>query len=104
LTPEARILKDARTRAIKYNLPFDLYLEDIQIPDYCPVLGFPLAKIEGFPNRASPSLDRMDPVKGYVRGNVRVISTRANQLKSDASVEELAAVLRDLIRLKGQDN
>jgi hypothetical protein len=44
----------------------------------------------------SPSLDRIVPEKGYVAGNIRVISQRANRIKSNATVEELRAVLKDL--------
>ena len=44
----------------------------------------------------SPNLDRIFPKKGYVPGNVRVISQRANRIKSDATVEEMRAVLRDM--------
>ena len=43
-----------------------------------------------------PSLDRIDGAKGYVKGNVRVISHRANMLKNDATIEELELVLKDL--------
>lgn len=48
----------------------------------------------------SPSLDRIDSSKGYVKGNVRVISARANMLKNNATVEELTLVLKDLKRRK----
>jgi hypothetical protein len=41
---------------------------------------------------ASPSLDRVDPRKGYVPGNVRVISDRANRLKGDRSLSEIQAL------------
>lgn len=41
----------------------------------------------------SPSLDRKDPTKGYVRGNVAWISFRANRIKSDASQQELERIL-----------
>lgn len=41
----------------------------------------------------APSLDRLVPALGYVRGNVRVISHRANRLKGDALIEEIEAVL-----------
>jgi hypothetical protein len=44
-----------------------------------------------------PSLDRVIPALGYVPGNVRVISFRANRLKQDATAEEVAAIL-DYIR------
>ncbi len=42
---------------------------------------------------ASPSLDRLEPTRGYVKGNVAVISYRANRIKTDATAEELQRVL-----------
>lgn len=63
-------------------------LEDIVIPTHCPILGMPLAFTEG-ESDWSPSLDRIDPTKGYVRSNVQILSWRANQLKRNASLEEL---------------
>jgi hypothetical protein len=69
-------------------------VEDIVIPLHCPVLGLPLYRNSGGaaqgPN--SPSLDRIDPSLGYVQGNVKVISSRANAIKSNASPEELLRV------------
>jgi hypothetical protein len=79
------------------GLVSDVELDDIVIPEVCPVLGMKLESGEGrgchLPS--SPSLDRIDPSKGYRRGNIRVISYRANQLKSNATLEELRAVLAD---------
>lgn len=64
------------------------------IPLHCPVLGLPLYRNSGGsaqgPN--SPSLDRIDPALGYVKGNVKVISSRANSIKSNATPEELLRV------------
>jgi hypothetical protein len=39
--------------------------------------------------RSSPSLDKIIPSRGYVKGNVMVVSSKANLMKSDASVTEL---------------
>lgn len=84
----------SRRRAKLSGIPFNLKLEDIpQIPTTCPILSIPLKVREtrgASPN--SPSLDRKIPSKGYVVGNVQVISHRANQIKSDASVEEVGKV------------
>lgn len=79
---------------------------DIMIPEICPVLGIPIicgtrGRKGGTPN--SPSIDRIEPFKGYTRGNVRIISNRANTLKNDATIEELDAVLADLRNIKGAD-
>ena len=82
---------DARKRAFRLGLPFDITPDDITIPEVCPVLGFLLNK-DG-PRDMRPSLDRILPHAGYVRDNIRVISFRANRLKSDATCEELRAVL-----------
>jgi hypothetical protein len=80
----------AKGRARRGSLPFDLSEEDINFPEYCPVLGIPIYFSEGrIRNNHTPSLDRVIPEKGYVKGNVRIISWRANRLKNDATIEEL---------------
>lgn len=88
--PEARLVTAARQRAKAQGLPFDLRKEDILIPLLCPALGIPLRRDHGGKRTDdSPSLDRIVPAAGYVKGNVRVISWRANRLKNDATLEEL---------------
>lgn len=95
-----RMLSRVKSRAKRLGILFDLSLLDIDIPTYCPVLGILLVLHQGkrgyWPD--SPSLDRMKPKFGYVRGNVRVISARANLLKNNATVTELELVLDDLKR------
>ena len=92
----ARILvNSARRRAKRDGLPFDLTHEDITIPERCPALGIPLAPSTAGRqggDDASPSLDRLVPELGYVPGNVRVISRRANSIKQNAAPDELLAV------------
>lgn len=41
----------------------------------------------------SPSLDRVDNTRGYVPGNVLVISWKANQIKSNATLAELESIV-----------
>jgi len=96
--PEQYLLRNARYRAKKMGVPFGLCLGDIMIPEVCPVLGIKIElgagrTLSGWERNSSPSLDRVDNNKGYVKGNVRVISLRANGLKGAASIEELRAVL-----------
>lgn len=78
----------ARTRAREKNLPFDITPEDIVIPKYCPVFGFEL-KIRTKDRMAAPSIDRIIPEKGYVKGNIIVVSFKANTMKSNATLEEI---------------
>jgi hypothetical protein len=62
------------------------------IPSKCPVLGIPLHRgVGGFCDN-SPTLDRFIPELGYVKGNVEVISFRANRIKCDASMDEVTRV------------
>lgn len=93
------MLKAARKRAKEKNIPFDInadYLRSI-IPSHCPIFNTALewSTYRGLGHRPlpnSPSLDRIDPSKGYVRGNVWIISNKANTIKSNATHEELRLV------------
>lgn len=89
----ADMIMRARLRAKRSGLPFDLSAEDLTIPVKCPVTGRPLEWGEGHSPDA-PTLDRLVPDLGYVRGNVRVISHAANAAKGSASPEDLALLAR----------
>lgn len=62
------------------------------LPAHCPVLDIPLDFSSGTPTDNSPTLDRVVPAMGYVKGNVLIVSMRANRIKSDASVDELQRI------------
>lgn len=88
-------LKNARKRAGNIGVPFDLTLEYLLsiIPDECPVFGTPFVFIgNGVPCVESASLDRLVPAKGYIVGNVVVISHSANTIKNNATAKEVARV------------
>lgn len=90
-SPGKKMFRRAKARAKEKGLEFNLDHSDISIPTHCPVLGVELVchkgRSGGNPN--SPALDRIDNSKGYVKGNVMVVSHRANMMKVDASPEEL---------------
>lgn len=93
--PRKNMLAAAKTRARRKNLEFNLCLADINIPQLCPALGIPLfVGTDGKPISNSPTLDRIDNNKGYVKENVIVISYKANTIKNNASVEELYSIAR----------
>lgn len=92
----------AKRRAREGKLPFDLEPNDIQIPEVCPVFQWKLVIGDGASQDASPSLDRIDPDKGYVKDNVWVISHLANRIKNNATLAQLEAVTQALRkRLEG---
>lgn len=79
----------ARYRAQKTGLEFNIEVDDIKVPTHCPILGILLEKGNIKDKDSSPSLDRVDNSKGYVKGNIKVISTLANQMKSKASISQI---------------
>lgn len=93
-TIEYAIYVGAKSRARKDGLDFNLELSDIYVPKLCPVLGIPMFKATGRNKSNSPSLDRIVASLGYVKGNIWVISNRANTIKNDATVEELELVAK----------
>lgn len=80
--------KAAKARAVRKGLEFTIGPEDIVVPIHCPALGFELKVCDGKAEDFSPSLDRIDNSKGYIKGNVQVISNKANRLKGDATKED----------------
>jgi hypothetical protein len=91
---EKLMLSRAKARAKQNGLEFSITMEDIVIPYTCPVLGIPIIKTLYYGGKDikardnSPSLDRIDSTKGYVKGNIRVISWRANWIKNYGTAEE----------------
>lgn len=93
---ERELLRAAKRRAKDRGVEFSITLEDIVVPNICPLLGIPLKKgdVKAGPN--SPSLDRKNNDLGYVKGNVWVISRRANIAKNDLSLAELELLVANL--------
>ena len=93
----------AKKRARERGVPFSITVDDViaawPINGICPVLGIELQHGVGLgPTRSSPSLDAFIPARGYVPGNVHVISFLANAVKRDVTdpqvLEGVAAWIR----------
>lgn len=84
---EYQLWYHAKDRAKLYNLDFDIEVEDIVIPMVCPILNIPVYKGKGKVHDGSPSLDRINPELGYVKGNVCVISYKANRYKNNMTTD-----------------
>lgn len=89
------MLRSAKQRAIKKNLEFNIDISDINFPEKCPLLNIPMS-INSKNKDFSYSLDRIDSSKGYIKGNVWVISHKANRIKADATIEELEMLVKNL--------
>jgi hypothetical protein len=92
--PRIRMRENARKRAILKNMEFELYtFKDLpKTPEKCPYLEIPI-KVGSYGGiDSSPSLDRIDNKKGYVKGNVQIISRKANQIKNNATFEEFEMI------------
>lgn len=90
----AYMLARSKFRASQLGLPFDLVKNDIPLITHCPVFGFKLEPGNGVVSPKSPSLDRIISELGYVKGNVIVVSNKANLIKSSASPEEIMKVAK----------
>jgi hypothetical protein len=88
----------AKIRAQKKGIPFDIEEDDIIIPKVCPILEVPLVLGHKGNYEYTPSLDRIDNSKGYVKGNIMVISKKANSMKNSASIEELKMFVKNVLR------
>ena len=98
----------ARRRAKDNQLEFNITKEDIIIPEVCPYLKLPfqlLNRRRGQSRTTWPSIDRIDNTKGYVLGNIEVISHLANTMKGKATFEMLLNFAREIIlRYENPDN
>ena len=87
-------LATAKANAITRGLEFSITEDDLSVPATCPVLDIPISFRNSMADRDnSVSIDRLDSSKGYVPGNVYIISNRANRLKSDATITELEKII-----------
>lgn len=99
--PEQLLVSYSRQRSRKFGIEFSITEADVYIPVKCPLLGIEIRCNDDNPGPGSPTLDRIDPTKGYVPGNVQVISHLANRIKSNASAEELDTFCTSHLKSRG---
>jgi len=79
----------AKGRAKRLGLEFNIEISDISIPEYCPILGIKLNQKNTSLQSDSPAIDRIDNTKGYIKGNIAIISARANFMKSNFTFQQV---------------
>ena len=94
--PIPYLLSIAKGRANKRGLEFSISSVDLSLPVFCPYLGI---KLDNYSVNKDfhYSIDRIDNSKGYVSGNVEIISNRANRLKNNATAEELLKIAQRML-------
>lgn len=97
-SPAYPMWRSAKGRARLEGVEFSITPRHVTIPETCPLLGIPLVKGLGKSHDNSPTLDRIEPSKGYIPPNVWVISYKANRAKSNLSIQELRTLFYNLGR------
>ena len=97
--PRKVMLIHAKARANKKGLDFNIDLSDIVIPEICPLLKIPIYVSDKKVGPNSPTIDRIVCEKGYIKGNVIVISHKANSAKSDLTLKELELLVLNFKRV-----
>lgn len=98
-----RAVSRAKKRAELTDVPFNITVTDIEniITDRCPIFGSEFKFIGNKTSKAdSPSLDKVDPLKGYVVGNIEIISMKANVIKQNATSADIFKVA-EWLKTKG---
>ena len=107
--PYHQLFHNFKKRASSAKVPFELTKDEMRIifeksDDKCPVFGFKFVKNATRDNRDyAPSLDRIDPKKGYTKENTIVVSMLANRIKTDAKIKDIGKVFnfyKKLIKTK----
>lgn len=84
----------------KYRHDWNISMSDLDWPLVCPVLGIPLDWFAESRQENSPSIDRLDSSKGYIKGNVAIMSWRANRIKNDGTAKEHHQIADFLDKIK----
>lgn len=88
------MLHRTRKKCLATGIPFNLEsIEDIPYVTHCPVLGVELFVGEK-QHDYSPSLDRVVPELGYIKGNIIVVSDLVNRIKTNATPDQIMAVAK----------
>lgn len=100
-SPEYRMFYKTKKSSVKKNKrEFNLEVEDIIIPSHCPYLNIELTTDPSSSSQPNYySIDRMDSSKGYVKGNIQIISLLANIMKNNATTEQLITFSQNVLKI-----
>lgn len=90
----------AKSRSKKSGIEFNITLDDIIVPSLCPILNIPLFTSNLVVSPNSPTIDRIDNDKGYIKGNIIIISFKANTIKNSATIDDIGRVYNFYKKIK----
>lgn len=98
------LLSYAKTNAKRKGLEFNIDISDVIIPEFCPYLEIKLTSDLGSGQLSTnASIDRIDSTKGYIKGNIQIISRLANTMKSNASIDQLIIFAKNILTLHNNE-
>lgn len=91
------IIRNSKYMSGRRGIFFDLKYTDFELPEFCPILGIKLEYGAGTDGNAPQhaTLDRIDNSKGYIPGNVMIVSRLANAMKNSASFDDLQNFIKN---------
>lgn len=101
-SPEYYLWLKNKKENVSNGMDFNLSVNDIEIPEFCPYLETRLiTDLDYSENPNFITLDRIDTKKGYIRGNVQIISKLAFQMKNNSDVNLLIRFASNVIKIHG---
>lgn len=80
--------RQKKANATRIGKAWDIEFGDLEFPSHCPILNIELNYFNEEISDNSPSFDCVIPERGYVKGNVFIVSQRANRIKNDGTADE----------------
>ena len=87
---EKQLLYAIKHRSREGGIDFNLTVEDLVAGESCPSCG---SAFSDESKNTKPSVDKVIPSRGYVKGNVVVICGACNRRKQDATPEQLEQIV-----------
>ena len=108
INPIPQMLSNSKIRAKEKRVPHTITTSDLKKiwpkDNRCPVLKSPFDMGLKFGRNRSlaPSLDKIIPKKGYVPGNIVIVSDIVNRVKSDATLDDMKKILDYYTKLQNK--
>jgi len=95
------LVRTTRMTAKRRGIEHTITKEDLTQPEFCPLTGIKIDWSVSGRHMANPSVDRIDPNKGYIPGNIEVMSCLGNSMKNNATPEQLVHFAQEILKRYG---